>query len=264
MSAELVVAGLQMDSAWEDPAENFRRADAVAERARRSGAKLLVLPEMFSTGFTMAAERAAAAGDLTRRFLEDLARRHGAWVLGGYVEPGRAKPFNACVLVGPDGGEVLVYRKIHPFSLAGEDQHYAAGEAVGTAEVEGVRVTPFICYDLRFPEPFRAVAEATDLFVVVANWPVARRSAWQTLLRARAIENQAYVLGVNRVGEGDGLAYAGDTALVDPLGETVEAGGEREAAVVGPVDAGQVAAIRGRFGFLADRRPDVYAGLGSE
>ena len=95
--------------------------------------------------------------------------------------------------------------KIHPFTYGGEDRVYTGGERIVTVAVEGVRVTPFVCYDLRFPEPFRLAAEETDLFAVVANWPEPPREAWRTLLRARAIENLCYVAGVNRVGEGGGL-----------------------------------------------------------
>ena len=119
------------------------------------------------------------------------------------------------------GLEVLRYHKIHPFSYAGEHEHYAGGEALLSAEVEGVRVTPVICYDLRFPELFRAAADRTDLFVVIANWPEKRAHAWRTLLLARAIENLAFVLGVNRVGTGGGEPHSGDSALVDPYGRLV-------------------------------------------
>jgi len=257
----LTVAGLQLDIAWEDPPANFERAGAMAVRAVAGGAALIVLPEMFATGFSMAADRTAAHAPAIREFLAALARRHGAWVLGGYAEPGAPRPFNAAALFDPHGGEALGYRKIHPFSLAGEDRHFAGGDRLpDTADVEGVRVTPLICYDLRFPEPFRAAAAGTDLFVVIASWPEARRSHWSTLLRARAIENQAYVLGVNRVGEGDGLSYSGGSALVDPLGETIACAARQPAAVLGSVDPAAVAAARARFSFLADRRPGVYAG----
>jgi predicted amidohydrolase len=182
-------------------------------------------------------------------------------VIGGLAAPGADRPRNACLLVDPAGAEVLCYHKLHPFSLAGEDRHYEAGDQVCTAEVEGVRVTPLICYDLRFPEPFRAVADRTDLFVVVASWPEARRRHWSALLAARAIENQAFVLGVNRVGEGDGLAYRGDSALIDPLGGVIAAAAVQPGVVRGEVAASAVAEIRARFSFLADRRPEVYGAL---
>jgi len=250
----MIVAALQLDIAWESPDENFARATALAEQA--TDARLLVLPEMFATGFSMNTAAIAPHADRIRAFLSDLAKRRQVWVMGGYADSGADpldRPRNACSLYDPQGNEQLRYHKIHPFSMAGEQEHYDAGTSVFTIDVEGVRVTPFICYDLRFPELFRAAAANTDLFCVLAHWPTVRRDAWQILLRARAVENQCYVLGVNRVGEANGLAYSGDSALIDPFGVSL--------ASTGPVDAAKVAAAREQFSFLADRRPDVYRSL---
>jgi predicted amidohydrolase len=248
-----------MDIAWEQPAENFRRAEARAKEAVDEGARLVVLPEMFATGFSMNAKLISGFAEETRRFLSDLSVRLGVFFLAGYAEPGDPKPANAASILDPSGSEILHYRKIHPFTLAGEDEHFLAGDSVATVEIEGVRVTPLICYDLRFPEPFRAVAANTYLFCVIANWPESRRFHWSTLLKARAIENQAYVLGVNRTGTGDGLDYTGDSVLLNPLGEelaTVEPGSE--GCCSGDVDAKEVARIREQFSFLRDRRPEVF------
>lgn len=176
------VAGIQMDIAWEDPKENFQRARRLAEEAVRDGARMVVLPEMFATGFSMDAERVSGYAEKTREFLSRLATELGVFVLAGYAEPGnpkpaKPKPANVCSLFDSAGTELLHYRKIHPFSLAGEDEHFLAGESVATAEVEGIRVTPFICYDLRFPEPFRAVAADTTSS---AFWRTGRRPAGNT------------------------------------------------------------------------------------
>jgi predicted amidohydrolase len=260
----MFVCGLQLDSAWEDPHESFRRADVLAARAASAGAQLVVLPEMFATGFSMNAEAVAAHAEAIRRFMADLARRYGVWVLGGLAEPGEPLPFNACELYRPDGSRALHYRKIHPFTLADEPLHYGRGDSVATVEVEGVRVTPFICYDLRFPELFRAVAARTDLFVVMANWPVQRDHAWRSLMVARAIDGQAYLLAVNRVGDASGKTYGGDSALIDPSGVTIASAAIQEGLVMGDVDPDLVTAERERFGFLADRRPDLYRRLEDE
>ena len=166
-------------------------------------------------------------------------------------------PHNVAMLVSPTG-EVRRYTKIHPFSFAREHEHYAPGDRVCTWTVEGVRITPFICYDLRFPEPFRLAADDTDVYVVIANWPERRRAHWQALLRARAIENLAYVVGVNRVGEGGGLRYAGDSAAHSPWGETLVSAAEHEAVLVVEVDPAVVASAREGFPVLGDRRPDAY------
>ncbi len=258
------IAGLQMDIAWEDPAANFERADGLARQAAQQGARMIVLPEMFATGFTMNAGAAAKHAEKTRAFLVGLAGELDAFVAGGFVEPGEGLPRNTCAVIAPDGREIATYHKIHPFSLAGEHEHYAGGENLATALVEGVRVTPVICYDLRFPELFCRAAEDTDLFLVIANWPDRRSDAWRTLLRARAMENQAFVLGVNRVGLGGGQPHRGDTALIDPFGRILNEASHEPAVVLGDVEPAAVAQAREHFGFIRDRRPEVYRKLGAE
>ena len=283
----MIVAGLQTDIAWENPGENFRRVRTMTTALSSGpGARphLLVLPEMFATGFSMEAEKMAAFADEIRRFLSTLARDFSVHVLAGYAEPAHPRPANACSIFDPAGEEVLHYRKLHPFSLAREDRHYLPGESLTTVQIEGVRVTPLICYDLRFPEPFRAAAAGTDLFCVIANWPAKRRHAWSTLLLARAIENQAYVLGVNRIGEGGGEPHSGDSALVDPLGVVIGGpeGTQGQVAhparpealpgtdrfhgsvVQGEVDPKEVTRVRRLFSFLKDRRQALYRRLDEE
>ena len=255
------LAGLQIDSAWENPEASFARAAALAEEAAAGGARLLALPETFATGFSMRSEAMAAHSGAVRGFLTAVARRLGVWLLAGLAEPGRERPANACVVIDPDGAERLHVRKVHPFSLVGEATHYESGDAVATVEVEGVRVTPLICYDLRFVELFRAAAAATDCFVVIANWPERRGHAWRTLLAARAIDCQACVLGVNRVGDADGPPHRGDTTLLDPVGEVVATLADREGVVAGEVDATRVAELRRRYPFLRDRRLELYRRL---
>jgi omega-amidase len=252
------VALLQMDLAWEDVAENHRRARRLLEEARRQGAQLAILPEMFSTGFSMKPEKIAEKpGGASETFLRGIARELGLWIIASIPEAGEPRPRNVALVVSPKG-DVTRYAKIHPFSFGGEHLHYAGGERVVTIPIEGVRVTPFVCYDLRFPEPFRVAAAETDLFVVVANWPDQRREHWKTLLRARAIENQAFVAGVNRVGDGDGLHYVGDSGAVGPLGETLAEGNDKESVLIAEIEPDKVAKLRARFPALEDRRPEAY------
>ena len=247
-----------MDLAWEDVAENHRRALERLARARAAGARLAILPEMFSTGFSMDAQRIAQPpGGASETFLSESARSLGLWVAASVPEAGQPAPRNMALLAAPDGS-ITRYAKIHPFSFAGEDKVYTAGDRVVTVPIEDMRTTPFVCYDLRFPEPFRLAAEETDLFLVVANWPEARREHWRTLLRARAIENLCYVVGVNRVGEGERLRYAGDSAAISPWGETLVEGGDEDAVLICDVDPNAVKDARARFPALADRRPSAY------
>ncbi len=252
------VALIQTDIAWEDVPENHRRAAKMLAEASAGGARLAVLPEMFCTGFSMKADRIAQPpGGPSETFLRGQAAALDLWIIASLPEAGEPAPRNMALVVSP-GGSVTRYAKIHPFSYSGEHNHYAAGDRVVTVAIDGVRVTPFVCYDLRFPEPFRLAAPETDLFVVVANWPQERREHWRLLLRARAVENQAYVAGVNRVGDGGRLHYAGDSAAISPIGETLaEAGGE-ERVLFSDVEPAKVAEVRARFPFLNDRRPQAY------
>ncbi|MCA9319268.1 MAG: carbon-nitrogen family hydrolase [Planctomycetes bacterium] len=252
------VAGLQFDIAWEDPEENFRRVTPWLARAAADGASFVALPEMFATGFSMHAEEVSAHAGRVRTFCAEQAAQQGLWILAGMAEPGDPRPRNAAVLFDESGIERSVYHKIHPFSLAAEHEHYDGGSRLDTVLIGDLRVTVLICYDLRFPEPFRVAAPGTDLFCVIANWPERRSQAWKSLLRARAIENQAWVLGVNRVGQGGGLDHSGDSMLIDPMGEVRSAVCRDDALVGGLVTAEAVREARSRFSFLADRRLDVY------
>ncbi|HJW13511.1 MAG TPA: carbon-nitrogen family hydrolase [Thermoanaerobaculia bacterium] len=252
------IALLQSDIAWEDVAENHRRAARLLSEAAAGGARLAILPEMFSTGFSMDAARIAQLpGGPSESFLREQAKSLNLWILASIPEAGEPSPRNMALLVSPEG-TVTRYAKIHPFSFAGEHEHFTAGDRVVTADVEGLRVTPLVCYDLRFPEPFRTAAADTDLYAVVANWPDERREHWRLLLRARAIENQAYVAGVNRVGDGGRLHYAGDSAAISPLGETLAEGDDRQRVLFAEVDPAAVKKLRSRFPALDDRRPDAY------
>jgi len=254
----LRLALIQMDLAWEDVAENHRRARTHLERARAGGARLAMLPEMFCTGFSMESDRIAQPpGGPSETFLRDAARELGMSILASVPEAGPPRPRNMALLAGPDGS-LARYAKIHPFTFGGEHRVYAGGDGIVTVPVEGARVTPFVCYDLRFPEPFRLAAEDTDLFAIVANWPEARREHWRTLLRARAIENLCFVAGVNRVGEGGKLRYAGDSVVVSPWGEVLVEGGADQAVLFADVDPAAVRDARSKFPALRDRRPEAY------
>ena len=253
------VAALQHDIVWEDPEANFARLAPQIAAAAATDARLVVLTEMFSTGFSMRTERTAEPVDgPSLSFLVEQAKTHDVWVCASLPEqpPEVDRPYNTCCLVAPDG-TVHRYRKIHPFSYAREHEHFAAGDEFVTVEVEGIRVTLFVCYDLRFADEFWATAQRTDCYLVPANWPSPRRRHWTALLDARAIENQAYVIGVNRVGEGGRntkLAYSGDSRILDPLGEVRAAAAGGEALLVTDIDADHVAEVRAQFPFLPDRR----------
>ncbi len=250
------IAAVQHDIVWEKPEENFALLSPLIKEAAHGGARLVVLSELFSTGFSMNTDRICEPLDgPSTSFLIEHAMDLGVWVCGSapILSSQSDLPHNCLVLVNPDG-DVQRYEKTHLFNFAGEDQHYAAGSSPLTVNIEGARCTFFICFDLRFAPDFWDLAPTTDVFVVVANWPEVRRRHWKSLLKARSIENQAYVLGVNRVGEGDGLSYSGDSRLYDPLGETLGGIEAHQVQILfGDIEPSAVAEVRSDFPFRQQR-----------
>jgi predicted amidohydrolase len=247
---------VQHDIVWEDRAANFARLAPLVARAAGAGAEFVLLSETFSTGFSMTPGIGEPEGGPSAQFLQERAAEHGVWVAGSCPEvaPDGDLPYNSFVLAGPDG-TVHRYRKLHPFTHGGEHERFRAGEKPVTVEVGGLRVTPFVCYDLRFSDVFWSAALDTDVYLVTANWPAARRLHWQALLQARAIENQAYVVACNRVGTaGDGTGHTGDSRIVSPMGELLATAAGTETVLVADVDPAEVTATRERLRFLADRR----------
>jgi len=262
----MIVSCCQLDIVWENKAATHERVAALVEGAQLPPGSLLLLPEMFSTGFSMAVERVREG--TTREsegFLAALARERRLTVLGGVVTMGAdGRGRNEAVAVDPEGREVARYAKLHPFSYGGETRHYGPGDTVVTFGWAGCMVAPFICYDLRFPEAFRvAVRCGAQLFAVIANWPAEREAHWITLLRARAIENQAYVAGVNRCGNDPRLSYSGRSLIVDPRGEIVADAGGGPGVIQASVDLEDLLAYRRSFPALADMRGDLAGAGGS-
>lgn len=245
---------VQGDTRWHDAAAN---RDYYAELVRVYAGKtdLVVLPEMFLTGFTNAGENQADTMDgAGLEWMRMLAAQTGAVVTGSLVMRDGEDCVNRLLWVRPDG-RFEQYDKRHLFRMAGEHHHYAAGQSRLIVELNGWRILPLVCYDLRFPVWSRnrrldsaAGGMEYDLALFVANWPQPRRTAWRTLLRARAIENLSYCAGVNRVGEdGNGIAYAGDSAVIDPRGSALLDLGRQEQVVSVRLDPADLLAYRERF-----------------
>jgi omega-amidase len=251
------IHGCQFDIAWENKVENFERVRQLVARHKISPGSLLVLPEMFATGFSMNAESIAEpVNGLTQRFLRGLAREKQIYVLGGLACRERgAKIFNEAVCIAPSGRSIARYAKLHTFAPGGEAQHYASGKKMTLFQWNGLTVAVFICYDLRFPEIFRLAAQrGAEAFVVIANWPRKRHAHWLALLRARAIENQAYVVGVNRCGRDPKLDYAGGSIVIDPRGNNIASAGRRESLLSALLDSSAPSRWRGEFSALKDIR----------
>ncbi|MBX3277220.1 MAG: carbon-nitrogen family hydrolase [Acidobacteria bacterium] len=254
------IYGVQTDIEWERKSINHERVHAMLESLGPEPGSLVVLPEMFATGFSMNVSLINDAETLeTERFLSDRAAALGVYLLGGVVvADGRGRGRNQCVIYSPEGVEIARYSKIRPFTLGGEADHYDAGEQVVVFECGGFRVSPFICYDLRFPELFRAAAlRGANLITVIASWPEVRISHWETLLRARAIENQCYVVGVNRTGVDPNSKYSGRSMIIDPGGEVLADAGKDEGVISAGIDCETVGNYRRTLPFLADMHPEI-------
>ncbi len=256
------VAAVQHDIVWEDRGATLARLTPMVARAAAAGADLVVLTEMFATGFSMSTHLTAEEEDgPTVAWLAEQARSHGV-VLAGSVPlrsptPGASGPAglptNSLMVVDAEGLRAR-YDKLHPFTYAGEHERFRAGTDVVSTEVGGLTVGLSVCYDLRFANLYWERSPAVDVELVVANWPAARRLHWRRLVDARAIENQTYVVAVNRVGVGGGLDYAGDSRVVDPLGEVLVAGAGAETILLADLRAEVVAEARRTLPFRDDRR----------
>jgi predicted amidohydrolase len=247
----LKVTIVQADLHWHHAVRN---RDSFAEKIRNIGERtdLIVLPEMFTTGFSMDAPALAEAPDgESVRWMREQAAATGTAICGSLIIVDDGRYYNRFFCIQPDG-ETVHYDKRHLFRLADEQHHYADGRELATFEIGGFRIRPMICYDLRFPVWSRNRGDY-DLLLYVANWPSARHHAWQTLLRARAIENLSYVAGVNRVGvDGNDLPYAGGSAIIDYLGHDLADLGDSPGVATASLDLDGLGAFRERFAFHKD------------
>lgn len=247
----LNVTIVQSDLHWHDPESNLREFSRLLAEVDKP-TDLVVLPEMFSTGFTMEAEANAERMDgRSVSWMSETAKRTGAVVCGSLIIKDDDNYFNRMILMRPDGNFDF-YDKRHLFRLAGEHEHYSPGSDLVTFRLKDFRVRPLVCYDLRFPAWSRNRNDY-DLLVYSANWPEPRHLAWETLLRARAIENLCYVVGVNRVGtDGNGIRHKGGSVVVDYLGNDLTPATDGVGTWSATLDLGKLKAFREKFPFHLD------------
>jgi omega-amidase len=248
---------VQLDITWENKRANFARVERLLDATPPERGSLVLLPEMFATGFSMdvAAIREGRERE-TERFLAKTAKSYHIFLMGGLVTTKtNGKGCNQAVVFSPDGEEMTRYTKLQTFTPGGESKHYDAGRGVVLFEWNRLQVSPFVCYDLRFPEHFRvATRKGAQLLTVIASWPVARIHHWTALLQARAIENQAYVAGVNRTGRDPKLTYNGRSTIVSPKGDILADAGNGESVIGVDIDPAELAVYREQLPFLADMR----------
>jgi omega-amidase len=248
----LSIALVQADLHWENVTANLATFEEKLATLPEP-VDVIVLPEMFTTGFTMNTALAEPMNLTTTRWMKQIAKQHHALVVGSFAVNERGSFFNRLLCVRPDGTYAQSDKR-HLFRMGEENNHYTAGNARLTIEWKGWKICPLVCYDLRFPVWSRNLqSDPYDILLYVANWPARRAHAWSTLLQARAIENQCYVIGVNRVGaDGNGLEYRGDSVALDYLGEPVAMLGNHETERVVPISKADLAAYRQNFPALSD------------
>lgn len=251
-SEQLHITLVQPDIVWEDKTANLEQYEQMIGSVT-TPKHIVVLPEMFSTGFSMAPERLAEPMDgPSVSWMKDNARKFRCIITGSLIIEEDGRYYNRMLWVQPDG-VVGHYDKRHLFGYANEDKHYTSGEKRMIAQVNGWRINLMVCYDLRFPVWARNQGNEYDVLLYVANWPEARSLAWRTLLQARAIENQCYVVGVNRVGtDGKGHKYVGESSVIGPLGEKIWQGAPEVITHSLTLEKEPLTKVRSSFPFLND------------
>ncbi len=260
--AALKVALAQMEVVLGQPQENFERARRFVAEAKAGGAELVLLPELWTTGYDLkrAREHASQLNEGAFAEVANVAREFEVYICGSQLEASGGRCFNTQVLFAPDGRLLASYSKIHLFGLMQEPEYLSPGDELRLASLPWGEAGMAICYDLRFPEMFRAYALAgAQIILLSAEWPHPRLEHWRTLLRARAIENQIFVAATNCVGQGNGNVFFGHSMVIDPWGEIVVEGDESESLLMADVDLSRVEETRRRFPFFADRRNGLYS-----
>lgn len=255
------IALISLEQKWEDKNFNSQRCKDLVERAALFAIDLVIFPEMTLTGFTMNTELSAEDPEQSPSiiFFSQLAKRYRLWIIAGIVLRAETKALNTLVAFSPNGCEQVRYTKIHPFSFAGEDRFFQSGNSLAKVQIDEFCFGFSICYDLRFPELYSALSKDCDVLVNIANWPERRVNHWNTLLQARAIENQTYMIGVNRIGlDGNGLKYIRSSRIVNANGDFIEPTITEGEIDVFELNKQELIDFRNSFSTRQDRRPYLY------
>lgn len=260
----LRISLLQMYIAIGDPDANFRKLESMLSAAVSADVKpdVIVCPEMWNTGYALEhiRELADPDGERTKALVSSFCKKHGVHVLAGSIADKKGdKVYNTVLAFNREGKQTAEYSKIHLFRLMDEDKHLSAGQSIGRFELDGVPAGTMICYDIRFPELSRTLAlGGVQIAFIPAEWPKPRLHHWRTLLTARAIENQMFVVACNRVGISGTTEFFGHSMVIDPWGEVLVEGGEEEAILSATVTLDEVERVRRTIPIFEDRRPHLY------
>ncbi|MCH5462496.1 carbon-nitrogen family hydrolase [Lactobacillus sp. LC28-10] len=259
---KITISLAQMDISFGEPAANFSRIESFVSQAALEQADIVVFPEMWNTGYDLSRfdDIADVNGAQTMHVIQALAKKYHIMIHAGSVATKRDNQFfNTTYVVDEKGGLLTTYDKVHLFGLMHEDEFLAAGDHKDRFEVKGTPATSVICYDIRFPEWLRTLSLTDSRIIFVpAEWPTSRMPQWRKLLAARAIENQSFVVGVNRVGADPENRFGGNSVVIDPLGNNVLYLGHEEELKTVTIDISATDKARGFMPVFADRRPDLY------
>jgi predicted amidohydrolase len=258
---KLIIGIAQINIVWEDARENMKKVGEFVKKASKSNVELVLFPEMALTGFTMNIQKLLLSENEIINWIKKVALNNNVNIGLGFAVKVDEKGENKYVIVSKEGNILVQYIKIHPFSFGGEDKKYYSGNKICPFKIGEFKITPFICYDLRFPEIFQAASKAAQIITVAASWPKDREEHWITLLKARAIENQCYIIGINRVGEGDNLHYSGASIFVNPNGEILNEINSEETLIVSNIEMDSITEIKNKFDIKKDRQEELYITL---
>lgn len=258
------IALASLDISWEDKEGNSKKCQTLAQKVREHNVDLIIFPEMTLTGFSMktnlTAEEEISSPSI--QFFNDLATTNSLSIIAGVVIRNSNKAFNRLIAFSSDGQIRSDYNKIHPFSFAGENRFFDGGREIAKIQLGEINFGLSICYDLRFPELYSALAKDCEVLVNIANWPKKRVEHWKALLKARAIENQVYMIGVNRTGtDGNGLEYEKSSFIINANGEIIPPLSAFDEIDIYEIKKENLYEFRNHFSTRQDRLPEFYKGI---
>lgn len=255
---------VQNNILWENKLFNLNSSKSIFKKAKACSIDLLLFPELSFTGFSMNIEAIQEFNQESINYIASLCKSNHINAGFGYVQGDSTskKGKNNYVIINALGEILCTYTKIHPFSIGDEDKFYEGGTNLSFAKINEINICPLICYDLRFPEIFQIASKKCALITVAANWPASRKDHWITLLKSRAIENQCYIAGVNRIGIGNKITYSGNSMIIDPLGNIIaDAEDGVEDIIIAEISQELVDTTRKNFSVKSDRREELYEKL---
>jgi predicted amidohydrolase len=255
---KVIIGIAQMDIIWEDSNKNMKKIQDFIKKASKNKVDLILFPEMALTGFTMDLNKLLLLEKEIINWIKKVARNNNINIGLGFAIKVDEKGKNKYIMVSKDGQILAMYTKMHPFSYSGEEKKYHSGDGICVCKINEFQITPFICYDLRFPEIFQMASKEAQIITVAANWPKEREEHWITLLKARAIENQCYIIGINRVGLDDVLEYNGASIFVSPSGEILNEVNSEEILIMEDLEIKKIKQVKDKFDIKKDRREELY------